>query len=263
MKKGLAITFVLALAGALAISGPALAYMVYLKDGSKLDARDKYQVEGEMAIITLLNGTRTSIAFAEIDVARTEEANRTNYGGDALVLEGGTVKDLSQARPPDRRERLADLIARGEAPAVTATEARRDTMPPASETAPATRGPSRPPAASSAPYRNREVAAEIERLLQAEGVSGARIAAGTRPDRPLVEATADSEAAVFRTLEAACRALLGAREKHAGDLGGLELAMTTSNGAAAGQFTLTPQLAADLLDDRIEVSAFFVQHVRF
>ena len=73
------------LALALAASS-SWAYTVYLKDGSKLVAKDKYKVQGDMALIVLANGTQTSLKLAEIDQEKTALANQSNYG-TAVVLE--------------------------------------------------------------------------------------------------------------------------------------------------------------------------------
>jgi hypothetical protein len=85
---------------------------------------------------------------------------------------------------------------------------------------------------------------------------------GTAADRPLVEITTNSEAAIFRALESAAAVLLELRQRGAG-VSALELLMMSSSRERAGQFTLTPELAAELADDRMEASAFFVRHVQF
>ena len=77
----------LALAAAIAFAlaaGPALAYTVYLKDGSKIVASEKYKVRGEKAIVKLTNGTETMLPLAEIDVARTEKSRRRTTKGPTV-----------------------------------------------------------------------------------------------------------------------------------------------------------------------------------
>ncbi|HMB52750.1 MAG TPA: hypothetical protein VKU40_05500, partial [Thermoanaerobaculia bacterium] len=59
---------------------PAAAYTIYLKDGSRMIARDKYEIKGDQAVFVLQSGTRTTIDLDEIDVARTEKANESNLG---------------------------------------------------------------------------------------------------------------------------------------------------------------------------------------
>jgi len=87
---------------------PLFAYTIYLKDGSRLMADGPYRVEGEQAIITLQNGTRTSIAAAEIDEQRTVEANAGGYGA-ALVLDDGKFTQLpNEAAPEEEAEAVSD-----------------------------------------------------------------------------------------------------------------------------------------------------------
>ena len=71
---------------------PANAYTIYLKDGSRLIAKEKHLIEEGKAIIVLQNGTRTFIEASEIDIPRTKQANLGDYG-TALVLEGGQLID--------------------------------------------------------------------------------------------------------------------------------------------------------------------------
>lgn len=259
MRRSILLLIALVLAGA-----PAFAYTIYLKDGSKLVAREKYLVDGDRAIITLPNGTRTSLALAEIDVPRSDQANKSNYG-DAMVLEGGSVKELSRDDIPQRQQTLGDLIARGEASARALPETRR-----AAPARPTTER-ARPAAPSSVdfrrlpltPWSQEELTQEIKRFFLAEGLDDVRIWAGTSPDRPLVEVITDSEASVFGALRAAAASLTEVHSTHASEVALLELLMVTSAGERAGQFVLTPQMAADLASDGVEVSAFFVHNVQF
>ena len=84
---------------------PAGAYTIYLKDGSRLIAREKHRLEDGKVIIVLQNGTRTFIEASEIDITRTEQANLGDYG-TALVLEDGQLveaRDTSKAIRNHRR----------------------------------------------------------------------------------------------------------------------------------------------------------------
>ncbi|HSS52985.1 MAG TPA: hypothetical protein VLX28_28925, partial [Thermoanaerobaculia bacterium] len=93
----------------------ASGYVVYLKDGHTIAAKEKYKVENGKAIITLLNGTQSFLPLDQIDVAKTDEANRDGYG-KALVLPG-SPKDVGPAARAPKDRTLGDLIkARGAAP---------------------------------------------------------------------------------------------------------------------------------------------------
>jgi hypothetical protein len=242
-------------------AAPLFAYTIYMKDGSKLVAREKHRVVGDQAIIVLPNGTQTSIAVTEIDAARTEQANRVNYG-TAVEIEGGKTGEVQAAAPPKERPGLQDLIAsRGGLPAEP--PARR---PAGSESS---RQPQQTAAGHTdlaalprAPLQRLELAAEIQTAFRGRGVEEVMVYRGTAADRPLVEITTNSEAAIFRALESAAAVLLELRQRGAG-VSALELLMMSSSRERAGQFTLTPELAAELADDRMEASAFFVRHVQF
>ncbi len=249
---------------ALAVASPLHAYTIYLKDGSRLIAREKYRLEEDRAIITLQNGTQTFIDASEIDVERTERANRSNYG-TALMLDEGKLTEVAITTPsPQRGTTLTDLAGRREGSA--------GSRPPARRTAPGL--PSRGQAKTTdgyvdlfayerKPYRNLEVSAEIQRTFRAQGVEELHIFQGTRPENPFLEITANSEASVFRSLEAAADALVQLRNLFSGTVGNLELLLATPSQDRAGQFVVTPELAAELAEKRIETSVFFVRYVQF
>lgn len=240
-------------------SSIAAAYTIYLKDGSKLIAREKYKVVNGMALIVLQNGTQTSIKASEIDEARTSQTNTANYGTAVVLDESGKETDLPANAPAPTRPELKDLIAsRQGAPQPAAPAARRDTrqaVPTAAD--PASSDLDRIP---RAPFSKLELAAEIKTALRAKGIEDVLIYRGSRPDRALLEVTTNSEAAVFRSLEAAAAVLVDMRAK---GIGAFELSLSSANRERAGQFVLTPELAATLAEKRIETGAFYVQNVQF
>ena len=46
-------------------------------------------------------------------------------------------------------------------------------------------------------------------------------------------------------------------------VGAFELSLSSANRERAGQFVLTPDLAATLAEKRVETGAFYVQNVQF
>lgn len=70
---------------------PAHAYVVILKDGTQIITRDQFRVEAGKARFTLQNGTESFLELSEIDVVKTVEANKVNYGS-AVVLDGGKAE---------------------------------------------------------------------------------------------------------------------------------------------------------------------------
>lgn len=242
-----------ALLAAVLFAGQAAAYVIYLKDGSKILAQEKYEIRNGQAHIVLQNGTRTFLDAAEIDVARTEEANRSNLGS-AVILEGGEAVEARPAPPPPKPT-LRDLV-------------RRDPAPPPRSAAQAAAAPRTASghldlaAMPRRPLPSSELGAEIAALFAEHGVSPVQVTRGSTDDRALIEATTSSEAAVFRSLAVAASALARLR-RQGGTLGALELLMTTPNGERAGQFVLTPELAEDLLEGRVDVATFYLAHLQF
>lgn len=246
------------------VASPLAAYVIYLKDGSKLLAKEKYSVEGERAIITLPNGTQTFLDVAEIDVPRTEEANRAGYDSAVEIDAGQTVTVDRGTPPPPEQKRLGDLISERGARTRALPQAQRESPEETVDTLPRTPGgwvdlralPRRP-------YADPQVAAALEPLLTTKTGQPVQVFQGTRPGRPFVEITTGSEAAVFRALEASAQAVMEIHDRFGDEVEALEVLMITAHGERGGQFVLTPEMAADLAADRVEISSFFLSHVEF
>ncbi len=246
---GARLLVLLALAG---LAAPALAYTVYLKDGSRLVASEPPVIEDGQAIITLQSGTRTSIAASEIDLERTREANKDDYG-TALVLEEGSFTELNDDNIGERRGRLSDVAA-GPSIGSRPRSRRKVSLSPGQELENLQR----------VPYRaNLDLATEILAVFRGQRVEQVGIYQGTSERRLLIELTANSEAAVFRGLKIAAGALSRVHGLYPDDVEAFELVMTTAQRERAGQFLITPEDAALLLAEGTELSSYFVANVRF
>lgn len=249
----------------LTLTSPAWAYTVYLKDGSKIIAKERYRVKGDQAVLILPNGTETSIPANSIDIKKTEAENRDDIG-TALVIEGGKAR---QARPGEiqseqdrnRDKRLADLIAERAVATRKLPEARRENT----ESTPVTSGSGNPDLSTLArrPYQEADIASQIEAALDAAGVAGASVFQGTASSRPFVFFSANSEAEVMAGITAGADALLKVQQLFPGRVSALELLMVTTNNERAGQFLLTPDQASDLVNKRVSPTAFFMENVQF
>lgn len=241
-------------------AGPLAAYTIYLKDGSTVQAKSKYRIEGDRAYIVLPNGTQTFINVREIDIKRTDAANKADYGGNAVILqEAAPPRDGTPPPPP--KKRLSDVIAK-----------RGAELP----------GPQREPVKavpleslktksgntdfSTLPrrmYEPAEIAGEIRQFFLGQGVPEVMIYAGTKPSRPLIQVTAGTENGVFRGLAVGANAILHIRDRFPGKVDAFELLLVTSSGERGGQFVLTPEMASDLVAKKVQLSAFFVENVQF
>jgi hypothetical protein len=230
------------------------AYTVHLKDGSTLQAREAYTVEGETAIIILENGTRAALPLAEIDVERTQRNNQGGLSG-AKVLQDGRFVDLEEVEnDAPTRETLGTMISSGRATATAGSApASASEGSPSGET---------PAASVRRPFDDQPLSEaiqgafaelQVERLEVLEGTDGA----------PLLEVVTDSESAVFRGLRVAARVLGAVRTASPGRISAFDLHFVTPEGQEAGSFRLTPEQADELDTRRIEPSEFYVRHVQF
>ena len=250
LRRNLTLALILLL-----VAAPLAAYTIYLKDGSRLIAKEKYTLDGDRALIVLQNGTQTFLAASEIDVPRTEAANRNNYG-TAMVLQDGEFIETAPAPEARRQETLTDLASRS-----PTQPHERAVRPLPTQT---TSGDHMDLLSSRrAAFRNLDLAAEIQQVFLAQGVAGMQLAQGTTADRVLLEITTDSEASVFRALEVAADALLHVRTRTAAPVAAFEIVLVTSSRARGGQFLLTPGQASRLADGEIELSEFYVQNVQY
>lgn len=254
----------LLVAGLLALlAGPLFAYTVILKDGTKLVAKERYRVQGDQAIIVLPSGTRTSIAVSEIDVPATQKANTVDYG-DALVV--GDDGEVEQIVPNDNDEgpSITEVARRSRARRPARQEDEEQEEATSSERQPVT------PAgnvdllrANRVAYSSVEVGSLLSQVLRNQGVEGVSIYQGTRPGRVFLEFTTNSEASVFRAIEASARAIVELEQQRPGAVKALELFMATDQRQRAGQFLMTVDRAQELLTRRIDLPGFFLKYVQF
>jgi hypothetical protein len=251
------------------LASPLAAYTIYLKNGQTIQAKGKYRLDKDKAYITLSNGQQTFLKASEIDVARTDAENKSDYGGNAVILDQGTPGKNQVAPPPSPQKKLSELIANKEA--ARELPGRRDKPgSPASSSSDTTKAATKTRAGYSdlttlgrRPFAQTDVLAELRQFFHGQGVDDVEVFAGTQGDRPLVEVTATSEGAVFRGLTVGANALLHIRDRFPNKIGALELLVVTPAKERGGQFVLTPDLASDLVAKKVEPQAFFVEHVQF
>lgn len=264
MKKSL--TLAVALLTALSVAAPAAAFIVVMKDGSHIEAREEYTIEDGKAIITLPNGTVTFVDADEIDVEATREANKAGYGR-ALVIDKGKVRERTEedSRTEEQRRRtLADLVANREDKELRLQPHRREEPEQEAVTLVKTdAGFVDLRSVPRRPFRDVELASELQRFFRGQGIDNVELYQGTQSSRPFAEITTNSEASVFRALGIAAEALLAVQDDWADRVTGLELLLATPDRDRAGQFVLTPELAQQLVGEEVEVARFFVENVQF
>ncbi|MEO8430369.1 MAG: hypothetical protein ABI592_02590 [Acidobacteriota bacterium] len=235
--KRTALTSLVAL---LLTAAPLFAYNVKLKDGSILFARTKYEVRGKKAIITLENGTVTSVDLDQVDIPGTDKYNKDNPG-NVLVIEPGSEKSSEvPVVTPNATVSLQDIIRRRK----VKLEA------PSSRTGPEA-------AAAQQQQVDTQVDQAFRKVLDGAGISQYRLT-NTR-GRIRFLATTNTEEAVFNTISAAARALadLGNR----GTSVTVDVVLTTSGGESGGTLELNSDQARLLVNGNIPIADFYIQNV--
>lgn len=243
-------------------AGPLAAYTIYLKDGSTIQSKGKYRIQGDRAYIILPNGLESFIAAKEIDVKRTEAVNKGgDYGSTAVVLSDRSPEEPRAAVPQQRR--IQDVIARQGA---ELRGPQRDPQEAAATPREIVRTPTGNTDFSALPrraYESPEITAEIRQFFLGQGVAEVAVFTGTQPSHPLVQVTVSSENGVFRGLAVGANAILHIRDRFPGKVEAFDLLLVTTEGERGGQFVLTPAMATDLVAKKVQLAAFFVENVQF
>jgi len=241
-------------------AGPLAAYTIYLKDGSTLQAKGKYRIEGTKAYIVLPNGTQTFIKASEIDVKRTETANQADYGGNAVILQEATPATDGTPPPPPQR-RLSDVIAKrgAELPGPQRQPVKATPL----DTVKSVNGHPDFTSILRRGYEPADIAAEIRSFFAGQRVPEVIVYAGTQPSHPLVQVTVGTETEVFHGLAVAATAILQIRDRFPGKIDAFDLLLVTAAGERGGQFVLTPEMASDLVAKKVQLAAFFIENVQF
>lgn len=237
----------------------SLAYTVVLEDGTNIVAQEKYEVHGDRALITLLNGSQTIIDLKEIDVEKTEEANAGPVLGDAVVLtEHGAERLRSATADPDRSRTLQDLIqerranARKEEPQETGDLQYRLTSG----------GNPDLTSLRRLPLESDDITASLGEMLVAGGIDRFRVYRGTEADHVFIELVASSADEVFAALESLATITLDTLKRYP-QVAGLEVLMTSTSRSRSGQFLFNAQNAPLLANGRLEPEDFFLEYVQY
>jgi len=246
----------LALAGALLAALPAPAYILILKDGTRIEAAAKPVVSGRNYLFHDKLGAQKMIAVSEVDPGKTDAANQENYR-DAYILgqpEPMKKESTATAKAPSlseyiRQNRKAEIAA----PAAPAPAAPADVAAP--------RETERVAATAAGNVLDPVVQDSFFRAYEVASVRGVRMTPGSGGTLR-VQAVTDGEAIVFGALVGTARGLKEARTAGKA-VEKVELTMTTSAGESAGRFVITATDADDLLNGTIPPARYFVANVQF
>lgn len=239
---------------------PAYAsYVIYTKDGHRIEAREKPVVQGRRVIYLTPLGTSQTLSIDEWDQERSEKANREGLGG-AYVLDDPGGRTSSLPAPEEKKPSLSEYIkkhgrpldAERPEPRTGALVSERETR---ASRAAAGKAVEPPPV-----VLDPVVSDAFMRALDGSNVKGVKL--GNLRSALRIQAVTDNEQQVFLALMASARGLKEARA--AGKpLEKVEVVLASSSGETAAHFEVSPDDADALLNGRISPSKYFVTRVIF
>ena len=112
------------------------------------------------------------------------------------------------------------------------------------------------------PYDNLDFMSELRSHFTSQGLE-AQVFRGTSDRGPMVQVTASSESAVFKSLKVAAQAIAQLGERHPGRLQVIEMLLQTSRGTSGGQFVIDADLAREINGPAVDMASIFVEYVQF
>ncbi|MEM6796735.1 MAG: hypothetical protein AAF725_22370 [Acidobacteriota bacterium] len=254
---------------AILAASPAWSFIVILKDGEQITASKEYKRDGEMVIITLQNGTEASYPAADIDFEKTDRINKGRNLSNARLIDGGEAQQLDKsARFEDEEKTLADLVSEGSSRGGLALPEQALRERPAAEADALANLPKTSAGFVDLIRLRRDslgdeaLANEIQQYLRSQGTEDARVYRGTSEGRPLLEINTASEASVFKALRDVANCLVQVRGRF-DQLEAFDVLLLSGPRLRAGQFSLTPELANELVTGGLEPPEFFLSYVEF
>ncbi len=238
----------------------AATYVIYTKDGKRIEAREKPVVRGKLLVYTNPLGTEQSIALGEFDQERSDKVNKEGLGNAYLLDDPGAARS-SLPSPGEKKPSLSEYIrqhgrkemdaSHPDVPQGELVKTMRE------ESARALRAA---PPETSTIVMDPQITEAFMRAMDGSNVKGVKltqIASGVR-----VTATTENEQQVFLALVACARGLKESRAAGK-QLDKAEAVFATSTGESAARFDLSPNDADDLLTGRVTPARFFVSNVVF
>ncbi len=249
-----------ALAALVLAAGEASAYVIFLKDGSRLEAKEKPTIQGKKWVFVIPSGNRQSILASEVDEKKTEEFNSQGLGDSYLLTEekGKTIQQGSARKPT-----LSEFIKtnkKSDMRGVPGPGAEPSEKSAGAAPAGAGKASTSPAAPSSVVQIDSVISEAFTRALEGAGVRGARVTpagAGLR-----VQAITENEQQVFAAIGAAARGLKESRASGR-PIDKVELFLASATGENAGKFNISPDDAEALLNGKVSAAKYFVANVIF
>ncbi len=226
------------------------SYVIYLKDGSTYEAKEKYKVENGKAIITLLNGTIISIDLNLVDIKKTEERNKEGIDS-AIVLDD--VKRSPASSTPASKPSLGDIAKpkeKLETKKISIGSGKVEKKKKVEEEA-------------EEVYHDELVRKRIGTALDNVYLFEHQILQGSTPTTVKIIVTTDNEKDVFISLTSIAKAAVDLYDNGKTNLNNFEIYLKTIAGAPAGRFNVDIQTIKNLANGNINPQQFFVKYVLF
>ncbi len=223
-------------------------YVIALRNGTRIVAKDKYTVKGPNAVFQTRTGTLTSIPLSQIDVQATEKINALHLG-DAESLDWVDVQQPKVTPTPTPpvsalgrlRPDLAKPILDAAKPTPTPGVMYRDKR-----------------------YHDPQVDQAFQQGLESYHLYLYRTSQGTLPTYLFIEIQVNGQPETLKALQAVTQTYVLLADKAPNRLPErVEVQMLNESGKEAGVFRLSADDAAQLVNGKVTPENFYVQHVIF
>jgi hypothetical protein len=230
----------------------ASGYVVILKNGSKIPCREAMRIEGQNAILTLITGTVASYPVDLVDVIETQRYNQQGFG-DALLIDELSLDATPIPTPTPKQSlgQLASIDAGNRIPELGSSFVPTPTPTPGIKL-------------QTEAYHDDRVDKAFRKVFDDRNLLIYRTSSGTRPTYFFVQTVTDNQREVFEALEIITEAY-AVIHKLQPEIApaAVELQMIQTSGKAAGTFRITPEMAAELAEQRTSIEQFYVNYVIF
>jgi len=250
-KRAVLATIIIMLLVAVTASATA-GYVVILKNGQRIRAREPMTVQGKQVLIVLATRTLSMIPIDKVDFVATERYNKLGLG-DALTIDA--LDRVEQPRPTATPRRPLGSIASINTGATQSVLGSAETPTPT---------PTPGIQLHNYPFAEKKVDEAFRQMFDEHHMYLYRTSVGTRPNFYMVQTITDSDKEVFNAIRAVSGAYSVIHKLHPEMAPkAVELQMLTTSGKPAGTFRISPEMAEELVSEKISAEAFYVKHVIF
>lgn len=228
------------------------AYIVVLKNGNRYRAKSRWTVVDGKAILQLESGTTIQLDPRLIDLARTEEVNRSGLGDSKVLVTPDATSQPTRTPQPSLGE-ITRLRRQQQAAQATAPQTGSRAQQPL---------PVTPAPPSREGMLGNDVISKFASAYDNVGFYDAKITPSA-PYTLRVNLTADNEDQVFKAISATSYVMLRIPKLTGARIDLVELFMATTVGGAAGRFQMTQEDAGAIDSKKMTLESYFVRKVLF